>query len=172
MNAVSADVSIRRIMVPLDGSALAESALPAAVSLARHLDARLTLLHVMERGAPGRVHGQRHLTAIAEADQYLAAVGVRARAAGADADLHVHPNPEGNVPQSIVAHAGDLGADLIVLATHGAGGARRAMFGSVAQQVLRRGLRPVLLIRPADAERVEPPVEPDGLELRRLLVPL
>jgi nucleotide-binding universal stress UspA family protein len=172
MNAVSADVSIRRIMVPLDGSALAESALPAAVSLARHLDARLTLLHVMERGAPGRVHGQRHLTAIAEADQYLAAVGVRARAAGVDADLHVHPNPEGNVPQSIVAHAGDLGADLIVLATHGAGGARRAMFGSVAQQVLRRGLRPVLLIRPADAERVETPVEPDGLELRRLLVPL
>ena len=80
-------------------------AIDGAVSLARHLDARLTLLHVMERGAPTSVHGQRHLTAIAEADQYLAAVGARARAAGVDADLHVHPNPEGNVPQSIVARA-------------------------------------------------------------------
>jgi nucleotide-binding universal stress UspA family protein len=170
---MDAAVTIRRIMVPLDGSVSAESALPAAASLARRLHARLTLLHVMERGAPASVHGQRHLTAIREADQYLTTVAARCRASGVEADVHVHPNPEGNVPQSIVAHAADLGADLVVLATHGAGGARRAVFGNVAQQVLRRGARPVLLIHPRDAGPGEPPGErADGWELREVLVPL
>jgi nucleotide-binding universal stress UspA family protein len=164
------DAVIRRIMVPLDGSLLAESVLTAAVSLARHLEARLTLLHVMERAAPTSVHGQRHLAAIGEAEEYLEAVAARCRARGIEVDLHVHPNPEGNVPQSIVAHAGALGADLIVLATHGAGGARRAVFGSVAQQVLRRGDRAVMLMHPREAS--QPDAAGADLELRRLLVPL
>lgn len=168
---LQAGVTIRGILVPLDGSLLAESALPAAASLARHLGARLTLLHVMERGAPPSVHGQRHLTAIPEADRYLADLASRCAAAGVDADTHVHPNPEGNVPQSIVAHAADLDADLVVLASHGAGGARRALFGTVAQQVLRRGDRPVLLIHPDDSGAAAA-LDRDGLDLRRLLVPL
>jgi nucleotide-binding universal stress UspA family protein len=107
-------------------------------------------------------------------------VAARFLTAGVEADLHVHPNPEGNVPQSIVAHAADFRADLVVLAAHGAGDARRTMFGSVAQQVLRRGERPVLLMRPRDAGPVR--VAPDtssppgagvqGLDVRRLIVPL
>jgi len=45
-------VALQRLLVPLDGSRLAEGALPVAISLAQHLRARLTLLHVMERSAP------------------------------------------------------------------------------------------------------------------------
>lgn len=164
-------VSIRRILVPLDGSRLAEWSLPPAVSLARRLGAHLALLHVTERDAPATVHGERHLTNVGESDRYLAEVAAKCTAAGVETDTHVHPNPEGSVPQSIVAHAADLEADLVVLATHGAGGARRALFGSVAQQVLRRGNRPVLLIRPPEASAA-PPIEGDGWTLRRLLVPL
>ncbi len=142
-------VTLQRLLVPLDGSHLAECVLPAAVSLARHLHARLTLLHVMERSAPATVHGDRHLTATAEAEAYLAAVGSRCPP-GTQVDRHVHPNEEGDVARSIIGHAADLSADLIVLSTHGGGGARRVLFGSVAQQVLRGGTRPVLLIRPRD----------------------
>ena len=74
---IAAGITIRRILVPLDGSRLAEWVLPPAVSLARHLGAQLTLLHVMERGAPSSVHGERHLTQIEEADRYLADVAAR-----------------------------------------------------------------------------------------------
>jgi nucleotide-binding universal stress UspA family protein len=168
---LQADVTIHRILVPLDGSRLAEFVLPVGVSLARHLGARLTLLHVMERGARSSVHGERHLTDIAESDRYLAGVAARCGAAGVETETHVHPNPEGNVAQSIVAHAADLDADLVVLATHGAGGARRVLFGSVAQQVLGRGSRPVLLIRQPESGP-SPAIDRDGLTLRRVLVPL
>ena len=164
-------ITIRRILVPLDGSRLAEWVLAPAVSLARHLGAQITLLHVTERGAPSSVHGERHLTQVAESDRYLAEVAARSAAAGVETDTHVHPNPEGNVPQSIVEHAAGLDADLIVLAAHGEGGARRALFGSVAQQVLRRGDRPVLLIRPPESGAV-PGIEQNGFVLRRVLVPL
>jgi nucleotide-binding universal stress UspA family protein len=166
-----AGLTIRRLLVPLDGSRLAEATLPAAASLARHFGARVTLLHVTERGAPATVHGERHLTAPGDADRYLGEVAARFGAAGIDTETHVHPNPEGNVPQSIVAHAADLTEDLIVLATHGAGGARRALFGSVAQQVLRRGPRPVLLVRPGEDDGAAA-LDDEGLVLRRLLVPL
>ncbi len=145
-----ARVTLARLLVPLDGSRLAECVLPPAISLCRHLRARLTLLHVMERAAPPTVHGDRHLTALAEAEAYLREITSR-WASGLQVDRHVHPNEEGDVAKSITDHAADLGADLIVLSTHGGGGARRVLFGSVAQQVLRRGTRPVLLVRHPDA---------------------
>jgi len=141
---------LERLLVPLDGSQLAECVLPAAASLAQHLHSRLTLLHVMERFAPATVHGDRHLTSAEEAEAHLRAVEARCPP-GTRVDRHVHPNEEGDVAKSIIEHAADLGADLIILSTHGGGGARRVLFGSVAQQVLRGGTRPVLLIRPRDA---------------------
>lgn len=161
-------VTLKRLLVPLDGSRLAECVIPIVVSLAAHLDARVTLLYVMERQTPTTVHGDRHLTGAAEADAYLMDLSARMLADGVVADRHVHPNQEGDVAKSIVDHAGDLAADLVVLATHGGGGARRVLFGSVAQQVLRRGTRPVLLVRPPET----PPSAPVPFEVRRLLVPL
>jgi nucleotide-binding universal stress UspA family protein len=143
-------VTLQRLLVPLDGSRLAECVLPIVISLAQHLRSRLTLLHVMERAAPTTVHGERHLTGVAEAEAYLAAVASRCPP-GISVDRHVHPNKEGDVARSIIDHAADLGADLIILSTHGRGGARRVLFGSVAQLVLRGGTRPVLLNRPPDA---------------------
>jgi nucleotide-binding universal stress UspA family protein len=162
-------VDLKRVLVPLDGSRLAECVLPTAMSLGAHLHARVTLLHVMERAAPHSIHGDRHLTAVQEADQYLAKVAARAEAQSVVVERHVHPNQEGDVAKSIVDHAADLGADMIVLAAHGASGARRVLFGSVAQQVLRRGVRPVLIIRPPEGQASEDAAPTD---FRRLLVPL
>jgi len=160
--------TLERLLVPLDGSRLAESVLPPAISLARHLRARLMLLHVIERSAPPTVHGDRHLTGVAEAEAYLMEIASRC-GPGVAVDRHVHPNEEGNVAKSITDHAADLGVDLIVLSTHGGGGARRVLFGSVAQQVLHLGTRPVLLVRPPDGGAVEAAAP---WNLGRVLVPL
>jgi nucleotide-binding universal stress UspA family protein len=169
VTAAGEGMTLKRLLVPLDGSRLAESVIPIVVSLAAHLDARVTLLYVMERQTPATVHGDRHLHDTAEADAYLTDLSARMLAAGVVADRHVHPNQEGDVAKSIVDHAGDLAADLVILATHGGGGARRVLFGSVAQQVLRRGTRPVLLIRPPETA---PSASAAPFDVRRLLVPL
>ena len=52
----------KHLLVPLDGSPLAEAALPAAAYLAQKLGASVTLLHVIEQDAPQEIHGERHLT--------------------------------------------------------------------------------------------------------------
>lgn len=159
---------LKHLLIPLDGSRLAECVLPLGASLAAHLHARLTLLYVMERAAPATVHGDRHLTQAAEAGRYLEEIVARLRAGGVEVGSHVHPNEEGDVAKSIVDHAADFDADLVVLATHGAGGARRVLFGSVAQQVLHRGVKAVLLVRPP--EETGDAAAPSNLE--RFFVPL
>ncbi len=62
----------KHLLVPLDGSKLAESALPVAAWLAKTLKAPITLLHVIEQDAPEEVHRDRHLTNSDEAEAYLA----------------------------------------------------------------------------------------------------
>ena len=157
---------LHRLVVPLDGSQLAEAALPAAIDLAQRFQAIVTLLHVMERGAPRTVHGQAHLVDQAAAEGYLRAVGERLAAAGARVEYHVHPNPEQDVARSISEHTVELGAELVVICTHGWGGLRDLLAGSIAQQVLRRGTTPVLLIRPTPEGQAPP------FGCGRLLVPL
>ena len=157
--------SFCRLLVPLDGSRLAEAVLPAASELARRFGAALTLLHVLERGAPSTVHGEPHLAAAAAAAAYLTGLSRKLAASGLTVDVHVHPNQERDVAGSIVGHADELRCDLVILATHGHGGLRDVVVGSIAQQVLRRGTRPVLLMRPRFAAgRL--------FVVRKLLVPL
>lgn len=153
-----------RLLVPLDGSSLAEAILPVAETLARSLNASITLLHVLERNAPARVHGERHLCEPEEARAYLGTVLQRLREKGFAAECHVHEVPEGDVARSIVQHAEELANDLVLLSTHGRGGMRDLLVGSIAQQVLTHGTRPVLVVHP-DAV-------PDPFTLSRLAVPL
>lgn len=61
----------KSILLPLDGSQLAEAGLPAAASLVEKLNASVTLLHVIEQNAPQVVHHERHLTRPGEAETYL-----------------------------------------------------------------------------------------------------
>jgi nucleotide-binding universal stress UspA family protein len=137
----------------------------------------VVLLHVLERGAPAAVHGERHLRALDEADAYLAEIEKKLEAQGVTVERHTHEVPEGHVPRSIAAHAGEVGADLIALCTHGSGGVHQMLFGSVAQQVLSRGNVPVLLVRPPDdgnprpfrPERILVPL--DGTEFAELALP-
>jgi nucleotide-binding universal stress UspA family protein len=154
------------LLVPLDGSRLAEAALPAAAYLSKKLDAWVTLIHVIERGVPQQIHGEHHLSDPIEASAYLDEVAARAFSPGVHVEQHVHITEVEDVARSIVEHANELGPDLIVMCTHGQGGLRTWLLGSMAQQVIGLGVTPVLLIQP-DGVGVAP-----AFACRRLLVPL
>jgi len=155
----------KHLLVPLDGSSLAEMALPAAAYLARLLAARVTLLHLIERHPPDEVHHHdRHLTNAAEATAYLDEIRQRAFADVA-VECHVHTSEIDDVARSIVEHVSELAPDLIVMCTHGQGGLRRRLTGSKAQQVIALSKMPILLIPPAPEARAE-------FHCERILVPL
>jgi nucleotide-binding universal stress UspA family protein len=153
----------QHLLVPLDGSRLAEVALPWALYLAEAFGARVTLLHIQEQRAPRTVHGEPHLTESVAAAEYLDGV-IASFLAGVQADRHIHSVAEGDMAASIARHSGELGTDLAVLTAHGRPGVRTMLLGSIAQQVLRQAPMPVLLLRP------EPAAQSPRLEA--LLVPL
>lgn len=146
----------RRILAPLDGSGLAEAVVPWLVGFAGRIDASLILLHVLEKDAPSTVHGQPHLTSARQAEAYLEKVAARCVEAGVKCRCHVHSPPIRGVAAAIADHAAELDADLIAMTTHGSGGLRELLLGSIAQQTLSHGRTSVLLVRPS-VQRTKPP---------------
>jgi len=136
------------LLVPLDGSHLSESILPIAARLARRADATLTLIHVVEKHAPAAKHSQRHLVTPVEAAAYLEETARMPALEGLRVITHVHEAEVRDVARSITEHTAELAPDLVVMSTHGVGGARRLLFGAIAQQVIALGATPVLLARP------------------------
>jgi nucleotide-binding universal stress UspA family protein len=139
----------KHLLVPLDGSRLAESALPAAAALAGRFKATVTLLHVIEKNAPELVHGETHLRTVEQALSYLRAVSDRAFPKGISVRCHVHEAPVRKIAKAIVAHEEEFHHDLIVMCTHGRGNTSRLVGGSVAQKVIGRGTKPVLILHPS-----------------------
>ncbi len=143
----------RRILVPLDGSALAERVLPHVIELARHSEARIDLL----RTASG--HGETESVTACEA--YLGGVAERL---GAEGVGNVRTSVwEGDPVGAILKAARFRKVDLIVMTTHGRSGLGRLAVGSVAEAVLRRTRTPVLVIPRPDAppdRSTEPDAQP------------
>ena len=156
----------KHILVPLDGSKLAESSLPAASYLADKTHAIVTLIHVIEKNAPEAVHGERHLRNSQDADEYLRNIAENNFSKNILVEFHVHTTEVSSVPKSIVDHADELAQDLIVMCTHGRGGLHDFLVGSIAQQVITMGKTPVLLIRPQNNSNNQP------FECKRILTPL
>ena len=142
------------LLVPLDGSPAAAEVLPAATVLAKRLPAQVVLLHVLERNAPHRVHGELHLTGEADAESYLREIAAQLEAEGIPVTWHVHQVPVGDIPLSIATHAAESGASFILLSVHGSGGPRSWLTGAVAQGVIRHAAPPVLLLRSSTTRRV------------------
>jgi len=153
----------RHLLVPLDGSALAEAVLPVVGAISLKTGARVTLLHVLEHHAARTIHDQRHLTARDEAESYLRDTAARALPAGVAATWHVHEREVRNVAESVAAHAAELTPDLVVMCAHAEGKLRDWWFGNLPQQVVDLGSVPVLLVRPTDGA---------GGTFRRILLPL
>jgi nucleotide-binding universal stress UspA family protein len=155
----------KRLLIPLDGSSLAETILPAAAFLATRLKASVVLIHVIEPDAPSAVHGQRHLHTATEAEAYLREVATAAFPPDVRVETHVHAEKIESVTKSIAAHVTEFGSELILMCTHGKGGPRRLLFGSNAQQIASLGEVPMLFF-PATIE------SPMPFAMNNLLVPL
>jgi nucleotide-binding universal stress UspA family protein len=155
----------KHILVPLDGSQLSEAALAPAELLARTLGAPITLIHIIEQGAPSEVHKDRHLTESNEAQAYLSDIAKRAFPPEIKVETHVHSAAVDDVARSIVQHSQeDLGHDLIVMCTHGKGGVRDLLFGSIAQQVVAQGTIPLLLVHPTESK--------ETFQLKKIFIPM
>jgi len=157
----------RQIMVPLDGSRFAESALPLALAISRHTGATMHLVTVQEP-IPSFAYDEWESAAEEWTQSYQENVlaRVRERATGkVTADLG-----SGHVVEVLEQIAEQNDVDLIVMATHGRGMFSRAWLGSVADAFLHHTPRPILLVRPEEAGS-----QPDlsqSVELTRILVPL
>ncbi|WP_129633456.1 universal stress protein [Candidatus Oscillochloris fontis] len=144
----------RHIMVPLDGSALAEQILPHAITLADQEGAELTLVRIIE-GAPNsspagvayrpqeNSQTTQHETAQIYLDRLTQDLLARGHPARSRVVAAEHP------ARAILATANEVGADLIALATRGRSGLSHTILGSVADKVLRGGDLPVLALRPS-----------------------
>jgi nucleotide-binding universal stress UspA family protein len=143
-------MKLSTILVPLDGSVIAEAALTPAVDLARTSGAKLVLLRAAEAHTgplTDPVEAQVHV--MREAEEYLAGAQARVKAAGVAAvELSAWYGPPA---EAIVEAARHRHADLIVMSSHGRSGLGRLVLGSVAETVLRGTRVPILLIRPGEA---------------------
>jgi nucleotide-binding universal stress UspA family protein len=150
-----------RIVVPLDGSPLAETALPQATELARLSGAEIRLVRVVDftmmekSGAFGLAleyapPQEFFNVEFEDAASYLAETADRLRASGSTVSYEVG---RGRVAQ-VIANYCEPG-DVVVMASHGRGGLSRWFLGSVAEDVVRRSIVPVMLVRAQKASEPE-----------------
>lgn len=149
-------MKVGKILVPLDGSVLAEAALAKAIELVKESPAAsLLLLRAAETPvitSADPVDAQ--VAVVREAEDYLERVAARIRAMGfREVSTSVWYGP----PAANIVEAAETGKiDLIVMSTHGRSGLGRLLLGSVAESVLRGTHIPILLLRPAGAPVARP----------------
>ena len=146
----------RKILVPLDGSELAERALGPALALARVVNSNVYLLRVVAAGEPMaesmRPTGEQVEAALAaadleekgEAEAYLQSVFSQFENTRLFFDVQT---TSGDVADTIVTYADDNHIDLIVISSHGRSGLGRWLHGSVAEKVLRGATCATLIVR-------------------------
>jgi nucleotide-binding universal stress UspA family protein len=176
----------RKILVPLDGSDLAESALPFALSLAERSGGELHLAQVAATLQPFTVfettdaEGSAWLEdARARSAEYLAEVATRVGETGSAVPVHTRVLTGRPVP-ALHGHVLREGIDQVVMTTHGRGRLQRAWLGSVADGVLRSVPAPVFLWRGEEESTPDLTRRPslrrilvalDGSEMARFMVP-
>jgi nucleotide-binding universal stress UspA family protein len=150
----------RHIVVPLDGSLIAEAALDQALPLARLSGAKVTLLEivppldqVIERNSHPIFIDEQWEARRSRALRYLKGVARQDVFSGVEVEVAVELGP---VAETILDWSSSHGVDAIVIATHGLSGIRRWVLGSVAQKVLSRADRTVILVRSRPSSPVIP----------------
>ena len=148
-----------RILVPLDGSELAERALPLAQSISQSSNAAIHLVQVVSRLAEleaGRagdsiqvaeleMDAARRLVEarVTRGKEYVGRVAAQLEKAGIDV---TSATLEGGAAENIVNYTKEHGIDLVVMSTHGYGGLKRLFLGSVTDRVIRSCEVPVLVV--------------------------
>jgi len=141
----------RRVLVPLDGSKLAEHVLPTVLPIAAALGCEVTLFRVLVVDTAGAFTGRWYLpqnssfeTADQDARSYLERLASYIKEQGIRVSTATQLGP---VAKSIIDYVEGHDVDLIAMCTHGRTGIARWALGSVADRVLRAGDKPVLLVR-------------------------
>jgi nucleotide-binding universal stress UspA family protein len=139
----------KRVLIPLDGSSLAEQALPHAIAQARHFQAELILLKVVEPFAHARGMSLSDLEQIRQqahtwAREYLESLAADIQEQGV---LVQKATIDGRPHTGIAEFAESNRVDLIVISTRGQSGLSRWLMGSVADRVVRGATVPVLMVR-------------------------
>lgn len=143
---------VQHVLVPIDFSATADRALAYAIALGQQLQARLTLLHVLDLTPVTMDEMPPGMTATylddleTDAQHLLQASRERVQRAGLQAESLL---VQGTPTQTIIDTAGEQGVDLIIMGTHGRTGLAHVLLGSVAEHVVRQGPCPVLVVRRA-----------------------
>jgi nucleotide-binding universal stress UspA family protein len=173
----------RKVVVPLDGSELAEGVLPHVTQVIRDRGSQVFLLSVapLVKGVAPPVVDVRIPSADMQEErqhtrqemaEYLKAVAQRLGSTAADVQVSVR---FGRPADEILAFVSEVGADMIAMSAHGRSGISRWVFGNVADRVLRGATCPVLLVRaehphrPTAYERILVPL--DGSELAEQVLP-
>jgi nucleotide-binding universal stress UspA family protein len=148
----------KKILVPLDGSDLAEAVVPHARAVAQSLGAEIVLLRVLVAHIPDHppTMGQFFPDAIAREEElaqqhiqeYLERVAMPLQASGIRVSCKIRA---GRVADAILDIADESGVDLIAMSTHGRSGLSRWLIGSVANKVVHGTKVPVLIVRPGGA---------------------
>ena len=159
----------KHILLPLDGSSLAERVLPHAVALSNAFDAQITLLRVIhkesEDGQSNIINPMTWQMRKSEAEAYLNSIQNRLAENDIDSEIKI---AEGNPAQEIVEFARNEDVGLIILSSHGSSGVSAWNINSTVQKVLLRAFMPVMIIRAYQEEYGQL----TGLMYERLLVPL
>ena len=159
--------AIRHVLIPLDGSKLSEECIEHTLGLGELMEARYTLLHVVEQQSSA---GRSEFYSGALSEQALAAAKHGAAsyldeiAAGlCERTPHMHiAVATGQPSEMISAYAKQHGVDLIAMSTHGRSGLARWYFGSVTTSMLRTSPTPLLVSKPQDWHKQEHPTDRQG----------
>lgn len=158
--------AFKRIVVPLDGSTLAEQILPRVLQLAKLEEAEITLLNILVPES----HSQKEIVDpsvpwwdkdISQAQAYLSHVATRLRRRGVTVTTDIV------IAENVASAIGDFAsrekADMIAIATHGRGGLARMLRGSVADTIMHSGRMSMLVFKPDMAVQKESPSSSDGV---------
>lgn len=148
--------SFDRIVVATDFSSCSDAAAAVAAQLARQLDVTILVVHVIDTSGIMDGYGDTQFRTDRLHEVRRAAHDRTARFAarhlGTLDNVHVHVADGRDVATAILDAANQLGADMIVLGTHGTTGLAHMILGSVAERVVRASVIPVLTVREADAQ--------------------
>jgi nucleotide-binding universal stress UspA family protein len=162
----------KSVLVPLDGSPLAEQILPPVLEIARAARSKVRLVLVHQRPPPptdpqtAQLYVSIDLAIRKTEREYLKALQLRLRQSSGLEISSVMI--EGPVGPALVGYVQDMGIDLVAMTTHGHGGLRGTWLGSVADHLIRKLQVPVLVLRSQEgaATRIQP------VKINEILVPL
>lgn len=161
------NLTFKNLLIATDGSACSEKAVRVGLDLAQRLGGRVELLNVLELGEETLDANLRtRLTMIHDIDRHHGKLALEQASGQAEAlgVPHKTLQPSGHPEQVILERAKE--SDLVVLGTHGRGGLSRWIMGSVAETVLSRSSKPVLVVH----ESFAPALEPGVSTFQRILI--